>query len=90
MKQFKGTKGKWEIKIKTPERISISSENRRSFIDVWGVGIADIEKIEEVEANARLIASAPELLNALLYFLENGQGRHSIKKAEKAIEKALN
>ena len=60
------TKGPWVAKI--PERKfkrpSVEIDSARSFVcDVWGWG-------EEVKANARLIAAAPELLSELANLLD--------------------
>ena len=88
MKEFKGIKSKWR---------NINNEVVRADYLGASYKICDIVKDMPCPAtkemgvsHAKLIASAPELLNALLYFLEHGEDRNSIKKAKKAIEKALN
>ena len=70
-------------------------------MDEFGIAIADmavdyssIKKIEEHEANARLIAAAPELLEALKDMLDGhedactGYGEGAADKARAAIAKA--
>ena len=67
MSEFKGTKGKWEIKdIKSPFETTInSSEYRIAEVKHFkGKGFNDpIEK--EAKANALLISKAPEMLEML-------------------------
>lgn len=44
--------------------------------------------MEKHLANARLIAAAPELLEALEYYIDNGDDHKAIDKARAAIAKA--
>jgi hypothetical protein len=55
MEDFKGTKGVWEV-----------SYNTTAHLPFAYVICNKQESDEEAEANAKLIASAPELLEALL------------------------
>ena len=65
MKEFKGTKGEWEIDKSSNEECVISIDS-----GVCGNIICEAptywpDSIKNWEANAKLIASAPELLKAL-------------------------
>jgi len=91
----KHTPGPWEIKyhpdpcykyISGPEHIALAQV-------VWRVEEEDRSPV--CEANAHLIAAAPELLDALCYLLEasSGQGPHeqwlaAMDQARAAIAKA--
>lgn len=61
---MKHTKGKWILK---PDNSIMSSKNRSAVI--CQIGSADNNDIEK-EANAKLIAAAPELLEALQLLLK--------------------
>jgi len=89
--KFKGTKGPWvasnnsvywDIKKKGSMQCLASTQaNEHLGID---------EKVEE--ANAKLIAAAPELLKALQWICEELKDKmsvHSLIRTQKAIEKAL-
>ena len=69
-KEFKGIKGEWKIDLeyKSIERVQIIDSNNNGFIDVWKLG--KITK-EEMQANAKLISKAPEMLEALQFFVNN-------------------
>ena len=91
----KHTPGPWEIEehyhfgyrwISGPEHSQLAQV-------VWCM--EDEDRSPECEANAHLIAAAPELLDALCYLLEasSGQGPHeqwlaAMDQARAAIEKA--
>jgi len=96
--EFQGTKGEWSV---GDLKISVWAENRKGCIaDCSGVHHKDFysgfEK-EEMLANAKLIASAPELLLALkdlVWLVDNHASddelRESINmRAKQAIAKAL-
>jgi len=107
MKEFKGTKGKWNVRhsdSKTAFNIvgSVLGGNykiaRCSYLVDWSLSTEWNEKEKsEAEANAKLIAAAPELLEALKNMLfifdrdlsEDTIGRDYCDKAKQAIEKAL-
>lgn len=59
MNEFKGTPGNWEVGL---------NGNEKTSIWVGGSRIAVIDEFPHIgsEANARLIASSPILLNALI------------------------
>lgn len=94
MKEFKGTKGKWEVSrdIEDNDRVCVKSHSGHNFIDCWSL---DFCSEEEMRANAKLIAAAPELLEVLQMFVDASYGTKNqdterFKKAENAINKALN
>ena len=92
-KEFKGTKGKWEVSDICTDTVgchNIYTEHGK-IITQFAAYEFRYCSIEETNANAKLIASAPDLLEALMS-IENDNG--SIPKAiwdmrNKAIEKAL-
>ena len=112
MKEFKGTRGEWSkgwgeglTGPTTPRTSPIVDEGREYTPIANGKETIAIvikqenDSFEELEANAKLIAAAPELLKALqklIYFNERtftGMGQDytkMISKAEEAINKALN
>jgi len=95
-KEFKGTKGEWEVDLKTDVVYSrVKPEGEDALIcyspdDFYSLAY------ENWKANAKLIAAAPNLLQALqeLYYLvselpEEGSLIEALAKAKAAIEKAL-
>ena len=94
--EFKGTKGSWSIEEKGA---SILDNTGKSLVCWYGVATSTFWKDEEeLKANSKLLASAPDLLEALQHglrlanILENKESiavRQFIKAAEQAIEKAL-
>ena len=91
-KEFKGTKGEWEV----------SGDMIRSDVEIAGnvICVEPEYYIPESrvnwKANAKLISAAPDLLQALqeLYYLvselpEEGSLIEALAKAKAAIEKAL-
>ena len=94
MKEFKGTKGEWNLSedINDNERVCIVSESNDNFIDVWSLNLATED---EMRANAKLIAAAPELLKALQSAYKCSGERNKLTKPVldemlNAINKALN
>ena len=84
--EFKGTKGEWKITGTGENRIMING----SSIDVWwNLSSCDVSE-DEGKANAKLIAAAPDLLEALQGLLLNGHNDKQIEISQKAINKALN
>ena len=85
--EFKGTKGEWD----TDENLVVRNNERVNICDSWNMGGESFPNIKEAIANAKLIAAAPDLLEALMS-IENDD--NSIPKAiwnmrNKAIAKAL-
>ncbi len=89
MTNFKGTKGKWEIF--KPNHIGLTNvsfgENNgfNPFIELWH-HLFDNEK-EEAEANAKLIAHAPEMLE-MLFNVKDYLGSDVREQVEQLIKKA--
>ena len=100
MKTFKGTKGEWIYGKIGFNQINVHSQIDGKFTDL-SIYIKGDD--EENEANAKLIASAPDLLEALQDLVNESEWflnkitKHksqyslpnSIERAKKAIEKAL-
>lgn len=66
MKEFKGTPGPWETdrnNVHTGQIATIHCCIGNDWVEIWSPNWPDTE--EKQEANARLIAAAPELLEAL-------------------------
>lgn len=86
MRKFKGTKGNWDFTDESSDRICIGTK-----IDVWSFSVGE----SEMKANAKLIAAAPMLLEALqnLLSVDEIDGISPIEAeqaAQEAINKALN
>jgi len=88
------TPGPWEIESSfDPGYKSISAQKHTALAQVvWCM--EDEGRSPECEANARLIAAAPELLDALFYLLETSSGvsheqwLEAMEQARAAILKA--
>lgn len=92
------TQGKWIIGTDSDRNYYITAKIKADELDMLGAPvecrIVDIFYSKEAEANARLIAAAPELLEALktcsnaLASLGGKAGEYEVKKAKQAIAKA--
>lgn len=108
--EFKGTPGPWKPDYISEVCVGVGRQIQPGYIQMIVNTILPETDAEyrrqrmEIESNARLIAAAPEMLEALqnLVFLHNceqegidsamptwGQWMDAISKAEKAINKAL-
>lgn len=72
------------------EFIGVSSDNVNNIADVWAIDTTQ----EQCRANARLIAAAPELLDALETMVRYSQGgdippKSVVDRAHSAIAKAI-
>lgn len=91
--EFKGTKGEWKLHGYRHGQV-IFSINKRGIKDC-DLYEFQYENSDELEANAKLIAAAPDLLEALQGIQSHwDSGNFSRKKElriamDKAIEKAL-
>ena len=93
------TKGPWEV-ARTDAGIIVRTESVKKtragasrYAAIGGFDRSDPEQLAEALANARLIAAAPELLEALTDCVEHmhwtqPQGEAALKKAKAAIAKA--
>jgi hypothetical protein len=98
--EFKGTKGEWKATRNAAywEVNAWDEQGNKLSCAVWHFDFVKnkpIDNEEKAEANAKLIAAAPELLDALLFAINqddyaSGIGRKRfIVIAKTAIEKAL-
>ena len=88
--EFKGTKGEWEYESTMySNRKAINSlynKNKHTVIESY------IDNVDESEANAQLIATAPELLKALqdlVRYCDEWDCHADLQFAEETINKAL-
>lgn len=112
MQEFKGTPGKWTISYRSERDVQangdipafhvktadIYDENRNSIATVHGydTDYAKFAPSTKVDANAALIAAAPDMLNALEVLVQAIRTKNTkynverfTKLAESAINKAL-
>lgn len=80
MNEFKGTSGPWVVGGNEGNKLSVNA-------DPYFVALVD--EGDSQEANARLIAAAPELLEALLDLEDRACVYVNTSKAKDAIAKAL-
>ena len=84
--EFKGTKGNWKLK-EGRDNLIISEENFH-IATTWVAGIGNIPQ----EANAKLIASAPELLETVLELhklLEENLPNWYLKRHDNIVKNVL-
>lgn len=84
--EFKGTKEEWKYSIHNG-KIIFNKPN----MDLWfhDEGNNFKEEPKEVLANAKLIAAAPDMLEALQKIAANSNDHAMIRIAIKAIQKAI-
>ena len=104
--EFKGTKGEWTYSKNSSyiEVRKIIDENSNKSLSILVMlyeskgedrSLDSVSLSDENEANAKLIASAPDLLEALkelyelAYMWSNDKEDETLEKAKSAIEKAL-
>lgn len=92
MKEFKGTPGPWRVSEKRGDLIDIRHDNNEPGAMSLNLAhvVARTSWLKEAEVNAKLIAAAPELLEALqiiCFFEDISLAQREI--AEAAIAKAL-
>ena len=97
MKEFKGTPGPWRVSEKRGDLIDIRHNN--NGIGAISLNLAHVVArqswLKEAEENAKLIAAAPELLEALRFTIHDigywlsTQKPELKEKIESAINKAL-
>ena len=83
MSEFKGTKGEWKI-LKNDFYCEIRIEE--SMLSICAIN----KKAKEHLANAKLIACAPEMLEALKYFRDNYNSisKEALLLTDELIERA--
>lgn len=91
MKEFKGTPGPWRVSEKRGDLIDIRHDNNEPGAMSLNLAhvVARTSWLKEAEANAKLIAAAPELLEALRYLEARACIYVNTSEAKAAIAKAL-
>ena len=101
MKEFKGTKGEWKVDGEFREPTIINESNQIIFTHSKscfddGDGLHKYYSHNKMIANAKLTASAPKLLKALIGLVNQIENEHCSEyiddlqeKAKQAINKAL-
>ena len=86
MTEFKRTKGEWSVSQELGFELDVIHENG----DICWLGLSE-EPLQKKLANAKLIAAAPCLLEALieLKIMAEGNNQYAFELAEEAINKAL-
>lgn len=98
MKEFKGTPGPWRVSEKRGDLIDI--RHNSNGIGAISLNLAHVVArqswLKEAEANAKLIAAAPELLEALQRMVNKAHKQNwndaypeELQSAQAAINKAL-
>jgi hypothetical protein len=94
MKEFKGTPGPWKVdrnNVHTGQIATIHHCIGNDWVEIWSPAWPDSEEAQE--ANANLIAAAPDLLEALQDIVTYHFGKTATApaylKARAAISKAL-
>lgn len=93
MSEFKGTKGKWEVLetlVYGKKTMSIANIDRMNKTDNLVCNISPLHcKTIEDEANAQLIAAAPELLEVLIEIVRiSDRNNIAWNRAKEVIKKA--
>lgn len=91
MKEFQGTPGPWRVSEKRGDLIDIRHND--NGIGAISLNLAHVVArqswLKEAEANAKLIAAAPELLDALQDLESRARIYVNTSEAKAAINKAL-
>jgi hypothetical protein len=83
MSEFKGTKGKWFLRIISEGQISVSNE-----IDTRTICVPRVQNHEEALANLLLISKAPEMLEMLQICKQTTNSKQIYDEIEQLIKSA--
>jgi hypothetical protein len=97
METFKGTKGEWKLKEEFVKSDLLNPQWYTVWSDGFKIAEIDTDRCIGAKENAKLIAAAPELLEALQSMLkifdrglpESSIGKAFCDKAKNVINKAL-